>query len=966
MNPNGGNVPLSTPATATATRPGVEAASNIPPLAATQTTAHVSSSSGSSTPTPRIPQPISNSSSTGSTSSASHSTSNSSSPRRPHTSLSLHNRFPSGSTASALATQPSTSAQGSLYTSYLPPSMRAGGRAQPSAPPRSSGATNGQSSSRASSSTNLSNEQPQLYVPHYSNQFQGQAGQSSSATNTGSRGVRPAHASPTGRGLGPSSFSSNPSQVNQMSANTGSGWQQDASSLHGPYPTQGTSSLGQSFGPQSSFSTPWNLNSQTYPLRNGSLGSANQTLMSNDPNGFSPSPFSTSPFEENTLLSFNWLISDLNLLRDEVELSPMPSEGGRSVSAGAGKSEIWTRQPVFGGGSWKVELVRTHRADEGVEEQAKDSINEENESQVEEHQSENTDGETSENDQVKDEKTAKGTTVLSVYLTSLLSSINSQVSTINAQNTSLTHIMIGLKADQPSTSTSSSNSTSDEWIYQRFTTFSFSKEHDFFEHHDLPTLSNLLTHETVQKRDSVVLVIQLASGNGMVGEMVNSAYSELSRQQLNDSTQSHHPNQTLPMIPFFDPKKISFPFHLPESKQVPSSMISSLNGLLDCKATADVRILVRERGIVRPSEVSTGSEVIAYEVQSFPIGSSLPTWFNPQVHGDEEGRPNEVYRHRILWAHSSVLKARSDYFKTMLDSEFIEAREEELEGREVNEHLPTWNTYESQEFESNQGYQYQPSQEQPQEGRGEVHQANTFRDNGTGRNRRVKTLRIGDADLVTVYWLLRYLYLNEISFEKLEDVKSSGMEFGLDEMEGKAHICWEWKTLEELEESGDASELNTNEAGGNEDQRQHPRDFGLDRRTSQRSLTSRTSLTGNGNGTSSTDSQNKPNSLSSPTSLNSPTPQEQSSIQPTSNVNQDPYSHPIAFESEAFSLAVYKLSHRYGQTDLAELAKKHLLKNLNPRNAFPTLLATGLYKDVQLGVRGWVCELFLDSTGNWM
>lgn len=126
--------------------------------------------------------------------------------------------------------------------------------------------------------------------------------------------------------------------------------------------------------------------------------------MSNDPNGFSPSPFSTSPFEENTLLSFNWLISDLNLLRDEVELSPMPSEGGRSVSAGAGKSEIWTRQPVFGGGSWKVELVRTHRADEGVEEQAKDSINEENESQVEEHQSENTDGETSENDQVKDEK----------------------------------------------------------------------------------------------------------------------------------------------------------------------------------------------------------------------------------------------------------------------------------------------------------------------------------------------------------------------------------------------------------------------------------------------------------------------------------------------------------------------------------------------------------------------------------
>ena len=72
--------------------------------------------------------------------------------------------------------------------------------------------------------------------------------------------------------------------------------------------------------------------------------------------------------------------------------------------------------------------------------------------------------------------------------------------------------------------------------------------------------------------------------------------------------------------------------------------------------------------------------------------------------------------------------------------------------------------------------------------------------------------------------------------------------------------------------------------------------------------------------------------------------------------NQDPHSHPIDYSTGAYSLALYKLSHRYGQNDLAEVAKKHLLNNLNPKNAFQTLLATSLYKEVQLGVRAWVCE----------
>jgi hypothetical protein len=87
-------------------------------------------------------------------------------------------------------------------------------------------------------------------------------------------------------------------------------------------------------------------------------------------------------FQENTAVSFTWTIPELAVLREEVENSRAPfdssAEGNegmasdeqvvRSVSAGAGKHEVWTTQPLFGeSGRWKLELVRTTRA---VEEDA--------------------------------------------------------------------------------------------------------------------------------------------------------------------------------------------------------------------------------------------------------------------------------------------------------------------------------------------------------------------------------------------------------------------------------------------------------------------------------------------------------------------------------------------------------------------------------------------------------------------
>ena len=56
-------------------------------------------------------------------------------------------------------------------------------------------------------------------------------------------------------------------------------------------------------------------------------------------------------FEENSALSFSWVIEDAALLADEVA-------HGSNAASGFGKSEAWKLQPLFGEERWRLELVR--------------------------------------------------------------------------------------------------------------------------------------------------------------------------------------------------------------------------------------------------------------------------------------------------------------------------------------------------------------------------------------------------------------------------------------------------------------------------------------------------------------------------------------------------------------------------------------------------------------------------------
>ena len=425
-------------------------------------------------------------------------------------------------------------------------------------------------------------------------------------------------------------------------------------------------------------------------------------------------------FEENSLVSFTWTIRDLFLLREEVESTPTVSDG-RSVSAGAGKSEVWTTRPIFGDGKWRLELVRTNRPRQ-PEDVFQPTQSEEQKSEAALDTSQNTtDGDTPKSQDEQDEHDEQGgdrsnpaeITVLSIYLASIVLEYSHSDFEIPAS------IMVGIRpAREP---LGKRGSPDGGWVWRQFYDFTFKRERDFFICNTLPSISQLMNDEAIRRDDAFSLTIQVGRGPAH-------AASE-------DS---------------FEPKTFMPPYEAQGSYLVPRSMLDSLQGLLDDSNTGDVRILVRERGVLSPpSEESRSTPV---QPQPYPVGSSVCS-----ETGADSWQSNEhvVVRDRILWAHSSVLKSRSEYFKTMLGSNFREGMSEfYADGR-----------------------------------RRQVTDSNA---------RQVRTLRISDADFATTYWFLRYLYTEEIKFAENEDVRSAILDDEWTVGGSTTKEVWEWTPVSDL------------------------------------------------------------------------------------------------------------------------------------------------------------------------
>ncbi|PWN48571.1 hypothetical protein IE53DRAFT_389208 [Violaceomyces palustris] len=952
-NPNpGANVSASDPVSSASTNvPPSSSRTNLP-IPAQQSQAPAATQTTSTSPQP--------SSSTASLTSflprSSANPSGSSTPTNPARSTSANSGLASSSTMSP------------RRTPAVPP-------APPPPPPSNLSATH-QSASTSFSNSNNNNSNNSSSTSTGSRRLPSAAVSLSNATNINSAPSLFGYYShdPPNQGHGqtqpPSSQTSAPSRTQTQTPSTAyspSYWRSappphPRASSHQYHGTPEHSGRGGSFSTSSPRIAASGLYSSSTTSRSSNFYSASQSTAGHSSGGPSLGGFDTptwsgvtssssrlaNTFEENSVISLTWTIRDAHLLRDEVERSPPPSEGGRSVSAGAGKSEVWTTQPLFGDGKWKLELVRTSRPIS--QEQTNETVTTEDEER--EPGSDRGDVSSDPQDQGTSRRRPTSITVLSVYLTSTIMDYSSSEVEIPAS------IMLGIRPARDPIGCRGSRSGG--WTWRHFDRFTFRREQEYYECHSLPSLSELLLQDAIRKDDAFCVTVQLATGRSNAGG-----------QDLASVTNP--------------------PFEMEGINHVPRSVIDSLDGLLDCSNTGDVRIIVRERGLLPVSFENQAQhrqlDLRSYdqEVRPYPVGSQKPV---------ESAEAGVLVRDRVIWCHSSILRNRSEYFKTMLSSEFSEGQ-----GQAFSDHV------------------YAEDQ------------------------RVVRTLRIPDADYTTAYWLIRYMYTEEIRFLDEEDVRSAALDdewvvshpylAGTDESESFTslghHYVWSWSPISELEQQdqeeggGDPPSSAKASASTSSPALQHPSSsafsFGpytshgrpcqtpgggqVRQRDSSGSLhhqatppnacTSRnqnlTEVAAPGSMYNSNQAgmvvpaspgssrrgphESGQNASSSPyhsrsgtweqrhgSNQNPEQLQKQHVVSKSSEeIRQDPHPHPTqAPPPPASALAIYKIAHRYHLSALSQLAQAHMIASLSPSSAFAVLLATSLYSELHAKVKGYVYE----------
>ncbi|KAG8990460.1 hypothetical protein FRB94_000288 [Tulasnella sp. JGI-2019a] len=499
-----------------------------------------------------------------------------------------------------------------------------------------------------------------------------------------------------------------------------------------------------------------------------------------------------------------------------------------------------------------------------------------------------------------------------------------------------TAIMVAIKSHEDRAGERGARS---EWLWESWEReFVFRKDAEFWEC-QLPPLSTLLSHPRIAAQDSLVLCIQI-----------------------------HSP--------------IGFYPQFPHAYYVPRDLLSGLEDSLDNPHTGDVRFIALERLPADEIESATANPSRRSSASSFTLQSRFS---------------RVVARKRTLYAHSDILKRRSEYFATMLSSTFAESHASQ-----------------------------------------------------TNDARKVHDVIVSEADFITVYWLLKWIYADWIMFKEEDDPREvmDGMAGGWSvnslrppTISGSGE--WDWRAIrsrgsrregsgsespESREEEDDAmsraarsvrssSSIGTAATHISEVDGQakvpyntHPlttpggRGGAPGPSSSSRGrasvVGSRTgggtaslapvsrrpgappSVTGNSKALGMTTSgasqqatshvmDNTASSASAYKAL-PPSPraslsprilqqqqQQQSRQLPNNNLaSGDPHVHPTPELPPASALAIYQVSHRYAIPGLSTLALEHMMSTITPKSAFPLLLATHLWEDLHALVEDFIVEHF--------
>ncbi|KAI9000851.1 hypothetical protein BD414DRAFT_511485 [Trametes punicea] len=323
-------------------------------------------------------------------------------------------------------------------------------------------------------------------------------------------------------------------------------------------------------------------------------------------------------------------------------------------------------------------------------------------------------------------------------------------------------------------------------------------------------------------------------------------------------------------------------------------------------------------------------------------------------------------RKRIIYAHSDILVRRSEYFATMLSSSFAENARTLLPGE-----------------------------------------------------RKVYTIVVEEADFVTIYWLLKWVYANWLLFRREDDPRQAvdGVGAGWSARDFCAPGVadeWEWKVFHKGAGVG-AGTSDTHSGGGVSDARSvtsggSGRSTGEAVREKPKPITQvtpgmRTSHSGGTNSSKTTQpspssSRHPPpsgparrpshgpggnvsslavsmaNSPTSPSTSRStktgpvPVPlpvspsashfphgtHKQPRASRSATATADPHPHPTPPPQPASALSMYQVAHRYGMPGLAALALEHIVATITPRSSFAMLLASSSWDELHSLIEDYVVE----------
>jgi hypothetical protein len=306
--------------------------------------------------------------------------------------------------------------------------------------------------------------------------------------------------------------------------------------------------------------------------------------------------------------------------------------------------------------------------------------------------------------------------------------------------------------------------------------------------------------------------------------------------------------------------------------------------------------------------------------------------------------PQTYARKRIIYAHSDILIRRSEYFATMLASSFSENNSQ---GQWVSR----------------------------------------------GSERKTYTVIVEEADFVTIYWLLKWVYANWLLFKEHDDprvaVEGIGAGWSAKWLHPNGAGEWDWKrfgkhpTVEDLSGSrSDVRSITSGESVRSGDAKGKGKPQGssgtLHTTTPSSARTRTTSAIATGSPTKVTPrqpttsvsrrsaasqvQQKAPSVVGVPVPVPvtlPPAPHAPSSAASTvyplspratgarQHPAPDPHPHPTPPPPPASALSMYQISHRYSIPGLATLALEHMMTTITPQSSFGLLLASSMWDELR-------------------